>query len=177
MSDTSSDPAASPASDADALTALQAELTQAKAMIAELERFRDTAARAQADLQNAKARLERDREELGKFAVEGLLRRLLGAVDNFRRAESHLPETLKADAWAQGVLAVGQELAKVLGESGLKRMEPLGQVADPNQHEILGVGPGAEGVVVDVLEDGYELHGRVLRAAKVRVGDGSQTVA
>ncbi len=153
---------------------LQTELVEAKAQQTEAEKFREVAARAQADLQNAKARLDRERDQLGKFAVESLLKRLLPIVDNFQRAFAHLPEALKTDSWATGIQVVEQDMMRMLTEVGLTKISPLGQPADPNRHEILTVGPGPEGQVIDVLEDGYELSGKVLRVAKVRVGDGSK---
>lgn len=152
---------------------LRAELATAEAARAEVEKFKDVAARAQADLQNAKARLERDREELGSFAVAAVLKRLLPAFDNFQRAAGHLPEALKGDEWAKGVLAIEQNLLKALGEIGLAKMTLLGQPADPERHEIVSTASGAANAIVAVAEDGYELNGKVIRAAKVVVGDGS----
>lgn len=153
--------------------ALREQLAAAEAARTDAEKFKDVAARAQADLQNAKARLERDREELGTFAVASVLKRLLPAVDNFQRAAGHLPEALKADEWTKGVLSIEQDLLKVLGDVGLKKIESVGQPADPERHEILSVVPGKANVIVTVVEDGYELNGKVIRAARVVVGDGS----
>lgn len=156
------------------LAALGQELEEAKAKQAEAEKFREVAARAQADLQNAKARLERDREELGSFAVASMLKRLLPVVDNFQRAFGHLPPALKGDEWVKGVQAIEQDLLKILSEIGLKKMDSLGQPTNPEKHEVLTAGPGAESLITEVFEDGYELHGKVLRVAKVKVGDGSK---
>ncbi len=152
---------------------LREQLTAAEAARVEAEKFKDVAARAQADLQNAKARLERDREELGVFAVANLLQRLLPVVDNFQRAAGHLPEALKGDEWAKGVLAIEHNLLKILGEIGLQKIESVGQRANPERHEVIAAVPGAADVIVTVLEDGYELQGKVIRVAKVTVGDGS----
>ncbi len=152
------------------IDALKKELDEARAKQADLEKFKDVAARAQADLQNAKARLERDREELGKFAVESLLKRLLPVVDNFQRAFGHLPEALKGSEWVTGVEAIELDLQKILGDVGLTKMQPLGQEPDPHRHEVLMTGPGEVGKIIEIFEDGYELHGKVLRVAKVKVG-------
>ncbi len=156
------------------LAALGKELEETKAKQSEAEKFREVAARAQADLQNAKARMERERDELGSFAIGTVLKRLLPVVDNFQRAFGHLPEALKGDEWAKGVSAIEQDLVKILAEIGLKKMESLGQPADPEKHEVLTAGPGAQGVITEVFEDGYELKGKVLRVAKVKVGDGTK---
>jgi len=142
-------------------------------MQSELDKFRDLAGRAQADLQNAKARVERESGELRKFAGEGMIRRILPTLDNFQRAFQHVPEELQTHEWVRGVAAIEQDLMKQMEEAGLKRMKSLGELADPARHEILTIGPGKEGIVTEVFEEGYELHGKVLRPAKVRAGDGS----
>jgi molecular chaperone GrpE len=147
------------------------ELTQLRA---ELAKWKDSAARAQADVQNAKARMEREAQELRKYAAEQTIRKILPTLDNFQRAFQHIPESLQQDEWVRGVTSIEQELFKHLSEAGLKRIRPQGEMADPARHEVLAVGPGEEGVVTEVLEEGYELHDRVLRPAKVKVGDGSK---
>lgn len=138
----------------------------------EIERLRDMAGRAQADLQNAKERLERDRQEMSKFALEGALKRLLPTIDNFQRAFQHLPEDLKNHDWVKGVAAIEQELVKQVTDLGLRKMEALGAALDPARHEVLQAGPGGQGKVLEVYEEGYEFNGKVLRAAKVKVGNG-----
>jgi molecular chaperone GrpE len=140
---------------------------------AELAKIKDIAARAQADLQNAKARVERDAGDLRKFATEAMIRRMLPTLDNFQRAFQHVPEELQNNEWVRGVAAIEADLMKQMSDAGLKRMQSLGEVADPLRHEVLNLGPGEEGKVVEVFEEGYELHGKVLRPAKVRAGDGS----
>jgi len=139
----------------------------------ELERIKDIAGRAQADLQNAKDRLERDAEELRKFAGASMLIDLLPVIDNLQRAFAHLPEDLKDHEWVKGIEAVEQNLMTKLSEAGLKKIESVGQPVDPEKHEVLQVGPGEKDQIIEVFEDGYELHEKVLRPAKVKVGDGS----
>lgn len=138
---------------------------------AQVKKLADIAGRAQADLQNAKARLEKNAEELRTYAAEGVLLRLLPVIDNFQRAFQHLPEDLKTHEWVKGVAAVEQELLRQVGELGLKKIDALGKPVDPAKHEVLLQGPGEQGIVTEVLQDGYELHGRVLRPAKVKAGD------
>lgn len=130
----------------------------------------ELAARAQAELQNAKIRMEKEATEIRMFASESLLKRLLPTIDNFQRAFSHLPEDLKNHEWVKGVAAIEQELMKQLSTAGLSKMNAVGQTVDPHKHEILLEGEGDAGTVLEVLEDGYELHGKVLRPAKVKVG-------
>lgn len=146
---------------------------EVESLLAELAKLKDLAARSQADLQNAKARAQRDADELRKYAAESIIRRILPTLDNFQRAFQHVPEELQNHEWVKGVQAIEQDLMKQMAEAGLKRMESLGAVADPQKHEVLNVGPGKEGVVTEVFEEGYELNGKVIRPAKVQAGDGS----
>lgn len=140
---------------------------------AELAKLKDLAARAQADLQNAKARVERDAEELRRYAAEGMIRRILPTLDNFQRAFQHVPEDLASHEWVKGVSAIESDLMRQMSDAGLKRMQSLGEVVDPMRHEVLSVGPGEKDTVAEVYEEGYELSGKVIRPAKVRAGDGT----
>jgi molecular chaperone GrpE len=139
----------------------------------EAARLKNIAGRAQADLQNAKDRLECERQEVSKFALAGAMTRLLPTLDNLQRAFQHLPEELTDHDWVKGVAAIEQELLRQLKDLGLKKIEALGQTLDPSKHEVLQTGAGEQGKVIEVFADGYECNGRVLRPAKVRVGDGS----
>lgn len=141
-----------------------AELTE------QVKKFTNLAGRAQADLQNAKVRMEKSGEELRKFASEALLLKLLPTVDNFQRAFQHLPAELKTNEWVRGVSTIEQDLMRQLHDMGLRKMESLGTPVDATKHEVLTAGPGEEGKVIEVFEEGYELHGKVLRPAKVKAG-------
>ena len=143
----------------------------------ELTRLREIAGRAQADLQNAKGRIEREAEDLRKFATEAIVRRILPTLDNFQRAFQHVPDDLQNHEWVKGVAAIEQELMRQMTDAGLKRMQSNGAVVDPHRHEVLNLGPGKEGTVTEVFEEGYELNGKVIRSAKVRAGDGTQDEA
>ena len=158
--------------------AMTGELDSAKA---EAAKMKDLAARSQADLQNAKARVERERADLAVFALEAMLRKLLPTIDSFQRAFQHLPEDLKSHEraspeileWVKGVTAIERQLLKELEGAGLRRMYSLGTVVDPQRHEVLQQGPGEKDIVTEVFEEGYELAGKVLRPAKVKVGGGT----
>ncbi|TSC58287.1 MAG: molecular chaperone GrpE [Candidatus Peregrinibacteria bacterium Greene0416_19] len=152
------------------VNAREAELTELKQQLAKLT---DLAARSQADLQNAKARMEKDGGDMRRFATQAVLLRLLPVIDHFQRAFQHLPEDLKTHEWVKGVSAIEQDLMKVMTDLGLKRFDALGQPVDTARHDVVTVGPGKEGEILEVFEDGYELNGRVIRVAKVRVGDGN----
>ncbi len=146
----------------------------ASSLRAELARVKDIAGRAQADLQNAKQRLEREANDLRSYATEGVIRRILPTLDNFQRAFQSVPSDLAGHEWVKGVTAIEQDLFRQVTELGLQRMQSLGAPVDPQRHDVLSAGPGADGTVVEVFEEGYTLNGKILRPAKVRAGDGSQ---
>lgn len=138
----------------------------------ELQKMKDLAARAQADLQNAKARAEREAMDLRMFASESIIRKILPTLDNFQRAFLHIPADLASHEWVKGVQAIEADLMKQVSDVGLKRMQSMGELVDPVRHEVLAIGSGEENKVVEVFEEGYELHGKVLRPAKVKAGNG-----
>ncbi|MDD5054667.1 MAG: nucleotide exchange factor GrpE [Candidatus Peribacteraceae bacterium] len=138
----------------------------------QIKKASEVASRAQAELQNAKIRMEKDAGELRKFASEMALRKFLPTIDNLQRALKAVPKEIEANDWVKGIIALEQQFLKEVGELGLKRFESLNQPVDPHRHEVLMQAAGEAGKVVEVLEDGYELHGKVLRVAKVKVGGG-----
>jgi len=159
-----------PARESPEVTKLRAEADTLKK---EADRLKDIAGRAQADLQNAKDRLERERQDVARFALAGAMTKMLPTLDNLQRAFLHLPDDLKSHEWVKGIVTIESDLMRMLGDLGLRRMESMDQSLDPTRHEVLQTGSGEQGKVTEVFEEGYELNGRVLRAAKVRVGDGS----
>jgi molecular chaperone GrpE len=151
------------------VAALEAEV---KALKDQVSKLTDLAARAQADLQNAKTRMQKDSDEVRKYATEVVIKRLLPVIDNFQRGFGHLPKELAGNDWVKGITAIEMSLMKELSDMGLKRMESKGQQVDTAKHEVITVGPGKEGEIVEVFEEGYELNGKVIRPAKVKVGGG-----
>lgn len=127
--------------------------------------------RAAADLENAKARVERDAAKLNAETRTQLVAELLPVLDNLDRT---LAAGVPGDAMVQGVKQVRAQLEGVLRGYGLERFEALGQRFDPRYHDAVAmtevVDRARDGVVVDQLEAGYRAGGRVLRPAKVAVG-------
>ncbi len=143
----------------------------------ELRKLKELAARAQADLQNAKMRMEKEALDIRLFAVEGLIVRLLPTIDNLRRAFEHLPDELRSHDWVKGLQVTEQQMLSDLEAVGLRPIEALGLPVDTQRHEVLQSVPGKLDIVVQVLENGYELHGKVIRPAKVVVGDGEEEMS
>ncbi|WP_207485013.1 nucleotide exchange factor GrpE [Arenibaculum pallidiluteum] len=150
----------------------------------QVSQLKDQLLRALAETENVRRRAERDREEASKFAVGKFARDMVSVADNLRRAlEAVLPEQRSADSALEnlmvGIEATERQLSAALERAGIQRMEALGQPFDPNFHQVMfevenSGKPG--GTIVQVLQDGYTISGRLLREAMVGVAkrDGSE---
>jgi molecular chaperone GrpE len=151
----------------DRVPALEAELADAK----------DKLLRALAETENTRRRAQREREDVQRYAVANFAKDVLTVADNLRRAiesasgapaRDELTQTLLA-----GVAATERELQAVLERHGVKKIEPApGDKFDPNLHEAmfeLENTARPAGSIVQVLQPGYRIHDRLLRAAMVGV--------
>ena len=137
----------------------------------ELLEARDRTMRALADSENTRKRAIKDREDAGKYAVSGFARDLLDFSDNFGRALASLPEDIPA-AVTEGLLAMEKELLSVFDRHGIQKIEPMDEPFDANFHEVMFEAPmpgKPAGTVIQIVEPGYVLNGRLLRAAKVGI--------
>lgn len=154
--------------EADSLEAKLAALTE------QLADAKDDQLRVQAEMQNLRRRAERDVESAHKFGLEKLINGLLPVLDNLDRAIGAVPEDF-ADNEAVKALLEGVELTRksatdVLTRFSVEVLEPFGEPFDPQFHEAMTMVPSATAEpnsVVDVLQKGYTLNGRLLRAAMV----------
>ncbi|KKP37137.1 MAG: molecular chaperone GrpE [Candidatus Peregrinibacteria bacterium GW2011_GWF2_33_10] len=138
----------------------------------ELEEMKSIAIRATADYQNLKKRTDDEKMEYVKYANAKLLLEILPFIDNMKRAVSHLPENLQSNEWAQGVIHIGNQMLDTLMKLGLEKIKTIGQKFDANLHEALMQMPGEKDFILQEVEEGYSLNGRVIRYAKVVVGNG-----
>jgi molecular chaperone GrpE len=153
--------------DAARVETLQSELAQAK----------DQVLRALADAENTRKRALKEREDASKYAVAGFARELLSVADNLRRALDAVPEDLlqgepRIKNLLDGIEATERELLKSFEKSHIRKIEPLGEVFNPNYHEVMFETPGTgkpPGTIIQVVEAGYVLHDRLLRPARVGV--------
>ncbi|MEY2820868.1 MAG: hypothetical protein RJA37_1413 [Verrucomicrobiota bacterium] len=147
--------------------------------IAELEgevlRLRDTLLRSTADQQNLQRRHQRERDELRKFAVAGLLEDLLPSLDAFALGLGSSAAQSDGRAVAEGFRMAVTQLRATLSAHGLTEVNPAGQPFDPARHESVGQEPSAdvpEGSVLRVVRAGWLLHDRVIRPASVFISSG-----
>jgi molecular chaperone GrpE len=141
----------------------------------ELDVFKDKFIRSAADFENAKKRLTKEREDFFKYALEDTISSLLPVLDNFDRALVHLDESdNKVKPIRDGFLLIQKQLLATLSDRGLKRIEVLEKPFDPHSQEAVAHvvdESKPEGTVVEEVLTGYELNGRLIRAAKVKVSD------
>ncbi|MFM2044999.1 MAG: putative co-chaperone GrpE [Pseudomonadota bacterium] len=147
---------------------------------AEVGKLKDQLLRALAEQENVRRRAEREREDTAKYAIAKFAKDLLGVADNLRRAvESVGAEQRQTNEAVNGLLtgveATERQLTAAFDRAGITRMDPLDKPSDPNFHQIMmeleGTGKPA-GTVVQVLQAGYTLQGRLLREAIVGVAKG-----
>ncbi len=144
---------------------------------AELVQTKDRTMRALADAENTRKRAMKDRDDAGKYAIANFARDLLDFSDNFRRAlESLPPET--PEAVRGGLDAMERELQGSFDRHGITKIEPLDEPFDANYHEVMFEAPvpgKAKGIIIQVIEPGYVIKDRLLRAAKVGIAKESET--
>jgi molecular chaperone GrpE len=146
----------------------------AAALEAENAALRDRMLRALADAENTRRRAERAAEDARQYAVADFARELLPVTDNLRRAivtaERHTPKSVEDDALIEGVRATERLLMAAFERFGIRKIDALGARFDPSLHEAVTEVDDASqvpGTVVDVLEEGYTIHDRLLRPARV----------
>jgi len=147
---------------------------------ADLAEFRDRTLRALAETENVRRRLEREREDTARYAISRFAGDLLSVADNLRRALDAVPAAaVEKDEFlaklVDGVGATERTMLSVLDKNGVKKLDPSGQVFDPNFHEVLFEMDAPDkpaGTVVQLLEAGYTIGDRLLRPARVAVAKG-----
>lgn len=126
----------------------------------------------QADLENFKKRAEKERAEFLKYANEGLIYELLGAIDNFELAVEAAEKKDDFKLLHQGVEMILKELHKILKRKGVNRIEALGVPFDPHRHEALTYVVSEEhpeNTVIEEIRKGYLLGNKIIRPAVVKV--------
>jgi molecular chaperone GrpE len=140
---------------------------------AEAAANKDLYLRALADLENYRKRAQREKEDAFRFANDNILRNIIPVLDNLERATEHA-RTINEDQGGlfEGVEMTLEQFRKVLESSGVKQIETMGQLFDPNFHQAMGQIPTADqpvNSVVQELQKGYLLNDRLLRPAMVMV--------
>jgi len=141
----------------------------------ELDVARDRALRVQAELENYRKRVARERADEHRYANLPLLRDLLPVLDNLERAIAAAEQTHDSGTLLDGVKLVKEQLVGVLAKHDCVPIEAQGEPFDPHRHEAVLQQPSDEvpaNTVMQVTQSGYQLHDRVVRAAQVIVSAG-----
>lgn len=151
------------------LEALQAELSKAKD---EAKNNYDSYLRSLADLDTFRRRMQRDMEEIRKFAIQPLVEELLPVIDNLELGLNHAKKNGDVKELVVGIEMVLTQIKKVFANFGIEQINPLGKDFDPKFHECVKHEPSKgveENKVASVMRVGYLLNGRLIRPASVVV--------
>ncbi len=145
------------------------ELIQAQQMAKENH---DRFLRVAAEFENYKKRVEKEKSDLIKYANEGLMKELLGVIDNLERALEQAEQNAQAESLLEGIRMILKQLKDILGKHGVSEIQALGETFNPNLHEAMmheTADEHAENTVIDEFQKGYVLKDRLLRPSLVKV--------
>ncbi|MDE7335224.1 MAG: nucleotide exchange factor GrpE, partial [Muribaculaceae bacterium] len=140
---------------------------------AELEKEKKEYLFLMADFDNLRKRTLKEKAELIKNGAEAAMKGILPIVDDFERGLQAITDTEGAEAVKEGMVLIYNKFVKYLEQNGVKAMESTGTDFDDQLHEAVALVPGPEeqkGKVIDTLQKGYTLNDKVIRHAKVAVG-------
>jgi molecular chaperone GrpE len=163
----------------DKVTSLKEKLKKA---IADKQEYLNGWQRAKADLVNLRKRDEEEKKEFVKYATEGIVADLIPVLESFEMARANKDVWEKVDKnWRMGVEYIQTQLLKVLENNNLKELNPKGEKFDPMRDEAVTYQPvenkAQDHVVIDVIQKGYSLNGKIIKAPRVKVGEYKETNA
>lgn len=132
----------------------------------------DQLLRLKAEFENFRKRTERDREGYIKFAEESLIQQLLPVMDNLERAIHSAHNHKDFGSLKQGVIMIQKQLKEILTKAGIANIETGGKKFNPQMHEIVSEEEDnnrPEAIILEELQKGYTLAGKVIRPAMVKV--------
>ena len=146
-----------------ALDSLKRLREKLKKCVSEKQQYLDGWQRTKADFINYKKDEGERKGELVKFAKEDFIQRALPVLDSFNMAR-------KSDSWNDGIEQIFKQFLSILKKEGVEEINPKGEDFNPNLHEAVEVVDGPEGKIVEVIQSGYSLNGKIIRPARVKVG-------
>lgn len=153
----------------------QVELTEEEKLKQEVQELNDKYLRIYSEFENFRRRTAKERLELLKSAGQDILSALLPVVDDFDRAVKTQETSEDLASLKEGMTLVHNKLHNILQQKGLKQFESIGKEFDSDYHEAITKIPAPDkklkGKIVDEIEKGYMLNDKVLRFAKVVVGE------
>jgi len=148
-----------------------AESAETAKLVGELDDLRQTLLRRQADFENYRKRVEKERADDSKRATARVIEGLIPIIDGFEHAlAAHGAK--EYENYRRGFELIYKQLVENVTKLGAERIDPVGKQFDPHQHQAmdrLETNDHEDGTVVQTFQPGYVFHGRVLRPAMVRV--------
>lgn len=140
------------------------------------EKYLDSWKRCQADFENYKKAQAKMMGEFRKYATLDMILQILPVLDNFNASLDHVPENEKNNAWVTGITCIKKQLADILKNNGVEEIEVKeGDEFSPYIHEAITndqetITKEKKNIIKKVVQRGYKIDGKVIRAAKVVVG-------
>ncbi len=150
----------------------QGELVELVKKAAERDEYFNKSLMAHADLDNARKRLERERGEIVKFAAEQILLKMIALVENLDRAVDSATNAKDTNSILKGLQMIQAQFHDLLSVNGVRKIETKGQSFNPLFHEAVEVvesNDSPENTILEELQPGYTLTGKVIKHAFVRV--------
>ena len=141
------------------------------ALEVEIAYLKNEYAKAYADTENMRKRLQADFDQRSKYHIQNFALEVLPVLDNCERA---LATETSDEAYRKGVEMIYEQLKYALQKEGVEEIEALGEKFDPDWHQAVATTKEEDvesGIVLEVLQKGYKLKDRLLRAAMVRVSE------
>jgi molecular chaperone GrpE len=141
-------------------------------LASDLNDLRETLMRRQADFDNYRKRIEKERSEDTRRATARVIESLIPIIDGFEHALAAHREAAEYESYRKGFELIYKQLVENVTRLGVERLDPLGKMFDPHLHQAMDrteTVDHADGQVLQVYQPGYVFHGRVLRPAMVRV--------
>ena len=135
-----------------------------------IDEYKDALQRSQAEFENYKKRVDKEKEEFVKYAKAESIAKILPILDTFEIA---LKNTKEHEKFVKGMEMTFAQLVSTLGAEGLKPIEALGKNFDPYLHDVMlkQKSDKEDGIVLEELQKGYMFHDKVLRHSKVKVSE------
>lgn len=161
----------------DAIEPTEADILRQEAdgLRQELEEMKRESLFRAAEFENFRRRVAKEKAELIKYGAETAMRNLLPIIDDFERGLAAMKDSNDANAVREGIEIIYKNFIKYLGQNGVKAIESNGNDFDTDYHEAIALTPAPDaslkGKVIDTVTKGYTIHDKVLRHAKVAVGE------
>lgn len=131
--------------------------------------------RAKADFVNAKRNVEKEKESFIKYSIQEILTQLIPVLDSFEMALKEISKT-SSEEMTKGVKNIYEQLKTVLSQNGVQEISPQkGETFNPSEHEAVSSEEvdreKEDGAVINLFQKGYKLNDRIVRAAKVTIGE------